>query len=101
MKGVASRRGIGPTHHRSLTSDVHVRAGDATGRKSVRPKIVLTGGGTAGHVLPALAVGAELTRGGAAEIVFLGRAGSIEERLATEAGVPFRRIHAQGLRRYA
>lgn len=60
----------------------------------------MAGGGSAGHVVPALAVAAELARRGAADIVFFGRADSIEERLATGAGLRFVPLPAAGLRRY-
>jgi UDP-N-acetylglucosamine--N-acetylmuramyl-(pentapeptide) pyrophosphoryl-undecaprenol N-acetylglucosamine transferase len=60
----------------------------------------VTGGGSAGHVVPALAVAAEFRRRGDDDLVFFGRAGSIEERLATQAGLRFVALPAAGLRRY-
>jgi UDP-N-acetylglucosamine--N-acetylmuramyl-(pentapeptide) pyrophosphoryl-undecaprenol N-acetylglucosamine transferase len=60
----------------------------------------VTGGGSAGHVVPALAVAAEFRRRGVDDLVFFGRAGSIEERLATRAGLRFVALPAAGLRRY-
>ncbi|HEY2507871.1 MAG TPA: UDP-N-acetylglucosamine--N-acetylmuramyl-(pentapeptide) pyrophosphoryl-undecaprenol N-acetylglucosamine transferase [Streptosporangiaceae bacterium] len=63
-------------------------------------KVGITGGGSAGHVVPALAVAAELRRLGNHELVYFGRAGSIEERLALQAGLRFVALPAAGLRRY-
>jgi UDP-N-acetylglucosamine--N-acetylmuramyl-(pentapeptide) pyrophosphoryl-undecaprenol N-acetylglucosamine transferase len=60
----------------------------------------VAGGGSAGHVVPALAVAAELSRRGVPDIVFFGRADSIEERLASRAGLRFVPLPAAGLRRY-
>jgi UDP-N-acetylglucosamine--N-acetylmuramyl-(pentapeptide) pyrophosphoryl-undecaprenol N-acetylglucosamine transferase len=63
-------------------------------------RVGLTGGGSAGHVVPALAVAAEFRRRGHDDLVFFGRPDSIEERLATRAGLRFVALPAAGLRRY-
>jgi UDP-N-acetylglucosamine--N-acetylmuramyl-(pentapeptide) pyrophosphoryl-undecaprenol N-acetylglucosamine transferase len=63
-------------------------------------RVGVTGGGSAGHVVPALAVAAEFRRRGVDDLVFFGRAGSIEERLARQAGLRFVALPAAGLRRY-
>jgi UDP-N-acetylglucosamine--N-acetylmuramyl-(pentapeptide) pyrophosphoryl-undecaprenol N-acetylglucosamine transferase len=60
----------------------------------------VAGGGSAGHVVPALAVAAELSRRGVSDVVYFGRADSIEERLASRAGLRFVALPAAGLRRY-
>jgi UDP-N-acetylglucosamine--N-acetylmuramyl-(pentapeptide) pyrophosphoryl-undecaprenol N-acetylglucosamine transferase len=60
----------------------------------------VTGGGSAGHVVPALAVAAEFRRRGQDDLVFFGRSDSIEERLALAAGIRFVALPAAGLRRY-
>jgi UDP-N-acetylglucosamine--N-acetylmuramyl-(pentapeptide) pyrophosphoryl-undecaprenol N-acetylglucosamine transferase len=60
----------------------------------------VTGGGSAGHVVPALAVAAEFRRRGDDDLIFFGRADSIEQRLATQAGLRFVPLPAAGLRRY-
>jgi UDP-N-acetylglucosamine--N-acetylmuramyl-(pentapeptide) pyrophosphoryl-undecaprenol N-acetylglucosamine transferase len=60
----------------------------------------VAGGGSAGHVVPALAVAAELSRRGVQDVVFFGRPDSIEERLASRAGLRFVALPAAGLRRY-
>ncbi len=46
-------------------------------------KVVISGGGTAGHIIPALVIGKALREKGN-DIVFVGNANSMEERLATE-----------------
>ncbi|MFD5778880.1 glycosyltransferase [Streptomyces sp. NPDC126933] len=63
-------------------------------------KIGITGGGSAGHVVPALAVAARLPEQGAKELVFFGRSDSIEHEYAKKAGIPFRPVPSAGLKRY-
>ncbi|WFB11364.1 UDP-N-acetylglucosamine--N-acetylmuramyl-(pentapeptide) pyrophosphoryl-undecaprenol N-acetylglucosamine transferase [Streptomyces sp. LX-29] len=63
-------------------------------------KIAITGGASAGHVVPALAVGDQLAALGAQLGVFLGRDGSIEHEYAHRAGIPFRSVPSAGLRRH-
>jgi len=55
---------------------------------------LLAGGGTGGHVFPALAVAEELTHRGW-RVSFAGLAGGLEERLTGERGVPFHPLPAQ------
>ncbi|MEX2501970.1 MAG: UDP-N-acetylglucosamine--N-acetylmuramyl-(pentapeptide) pyrophosphoryl-undecaprenol N-acetylglucosamine transferase [Trueperaceae bacterium] len=61
-------------------------------------KILLAAGGTGGHVFPALALAAEATAAGF-DTLLLGASGGMEERLAREAGVPFRGVSAGKWRR--
>ena len=65
---------------------------------TILPKIVLTGGGTAGHVMPNLAILDELRASGF-EVHYIG-SGGIEKELITNAGVPFHQISTGKLRRY-
>lgn len=58
-------------------------------------RILLTGGGTAGHVNPALAIGAAL-RGPAAELLFVGVRGRAEEKVVPREGIPVRFVRASG-----
>ncbi len=54
---------------------------------------VLAGGGTGGHVYPALAIGDELKRRGH-EVLYYGDPDRIEGRVAPERGYVFRPVHA-------
>jgi UDP-N-acetylglucosamine--N-acetylmuramyl-(pentapeptide) pyrophosphoryl-undecaprenol N-acetylglucosamine transferase len=61
--------------------------------------IVLTGGGTGGHVYPALSVAAALRREDPeVSLLYLGPAGGAEERLALQNGIPFLAVHSGQLR---
>lgn len=63
-------------------------------------KIVLAGGGTAGHINPALAIAqAVKTAHPSAEILFVGNENSLEETLVKRAGFDIRFIRIQGLNR--
>jgi len=61
-------------------------------------KVVIAGGGTAGHVFPAIALAQELRAGGH-EVVFLGTQDGLEARLVPEAGFDFTAIEAAPLAR--
>ena len=60
--------------------------------------IVLSGGGTAGHINPALAVAELLVKAGH-EVHFAGCPVGIEARLVPEAGLPFEPFEAAGFNR--
>ena len=62
-------------------------------------KIVLTGGGTAGHCTPNLALLPSLREAGF-EAVYIGSYDGIERELATGAGLPYYGISTGKLRRY-
>jgi UDP-N-acetylglucosamine--N-acetylmuramyl-(pentapeptide) pyrophosphoryl-undecaprenol N-acetylglucosamine transferase len=49
-------------------------------------RVMIAGGGTGGHVVPALAIGRELRDKHGAECVFVGTARGIEQKLVPEAG---------------
>ena len=62
-------------------------------------KLLIAGGGTGGHVFPALAVAREwLSRGEDREVVFVGTQRGIEARLVPEAGFPLETIRSAGLK---
>lgn len=61
-------------------------------------RVLLSGGGTAGHIYPALTVAGHLARSGH-ETTFVGAPDSLEERLATEVGIPFVAAKARGFDR--
>ncbi len=58
-------------------------------------RVLLTGGGTAGHVNPALAIGS-LFEAPSTRFLFLGTRGRIEEDLVPREGLPIRFIRASG-----
>ena len=60
--------------------------------------IVLSGGGTAGHINPALALADVLKQRGC-EVRFAGTPTGVEARLVREAGIPFTPFEAQGFNR--
>ena len=62
-------------------------------------KIILTGGGTAGHVTPNLALVPELKKRGY-EILYIGSVNGIEKELVTKAGLSYEGISSGKLRRY-
>jgi UDP-N-acetylglucosamine--N-acetylmuramyl-(pentapeptide) pyrophosphoryl-undecaprenol N-acetylglucosamine transferase len=62
-------------------------------------KIFLTGGGTAGHVTPNIALIESLKAKGW-QIEYVGAANSIEEKLTKPLGLPFHKIKVGKLRRY-
>lgn len=61
-------------------------------------RILLTGGGTGGHVYPALTIADEIRRlEPAAELLYVGTARGLEADLVPRAGLPFATIQAGGL----
>ena len=62
-------------------------------------KIVMTGGGTAGHVTPNIALMPALQKEGY-EISYIGSYEGIEKRLIEEQGIPYYGISSGKLRRY-
>jgi UDP-N-acetylglucosamine--N-acetylmuramyl-(pentapeptide) pyrophosphoryl-undecaprenol N-acetylglucosamine transferase len=66
----------------------------------VSHRVLLTGGGTGGHVYPALAVAEQLRQDSEVEaIVYVGAQGHIEEKLAGERGLEFVGLSVSGLPR--
>ena len=62
-------------------------------------KLLIAGGGTGGHVFPALAVAREwMSRGVEREVVFVGTQRGIEARLVPEAGFSLETIRSAGLK---
>jgi UDP-N-acetylglucosamine--N-acetylmuramyl-(pentapeptide) pyrophosphoryl-undecaprenol N-acetylglucosamine transferase len=61
-------------------------------------RAILAGGGTGGHVIPALAIANELKRTYAAEALFVGTARGIENRLVPAAGFPLQLVRVGALK---
>jgi UDP-N-acetylglucosamine--N-acetylmuramyl-(pentapeptide) pyrophosphoryl-undecaprenol N-acetylglucosamine transferase len=61
-------------------------------------RIVIAGGGTGGHVIPALAIAQELKKQFAAEVLFVGTARGMETRLVPQAGFPLELIKVGALK---
>jgi len=60
---------------------------------------ILAGGGTGGHVIPALAIAQELQRRYRAEVLFIGTARGLENRLVPAAGFPLELVKVGALNR--
>ncbi|MDE0658852.1 MAG: undecaprenyldiphospho-muramoylpentapeptide beta-N-acetylglucosaminyltransferase [Gammaproteobacteria bacterium] len=69
------------------------------GPRGVLSCVVIAGGGTAGHVVPALPVVEALLEAGSA-VHFVGSTSGLEERLVAPLGIPYHGIQAGKLRRY-
>jgi UDP-N-acetylglucosamine--N-acetylmuramyl-(pentapeptide) pyrophosphoryl-undecaprenol N-acetylglucosamine transferase len=62
-------------------------------------KLAIAGGGTGGHVFPAVAVAREwLARGPEREVLLIGTERGMEAKLVPQAGLPFAAIRAAGLK---
>src|SRR3984957_16409823 len=62
-------------------------------------RVMIAGGGTGGHVIPALAIAGALKQADAAEICFIGTARGMETRLVPQAGYPLELIDVGQLNR--
>lgn len=65
-----------------------------------KPLIAFTGGGTGGHVFPALAVREEMVRLGWKNICWIGSTRGMEKEWVEKAGIPYYGVPAGKLRRY-
>jgi len=66
----------------------------------LRMRVLVSGGGTGGHIYPALAVAAQLQKEYQAEILYLGSDDGLETELAPQMGFPYAIIKAGKLQRY-
>jgi UDP-N-acetylglucosamine--N-acetylmuramyl-(pentapeptide) pyrophosphoryl-undecaprenol N-acetylglucosamine transferase len=62
-------------------------------------RVILAGGGTGGHVIPALAIAQQLKKDFAAEILFIGTSRGMENRLVPAAGFDLRLVEVGALNR--
>ncbi len=62
-------------------------------------RVIIAGGGTGGHVIPAIAIAQELRSRYDAEVLFVGTARGIETRLVPAAGFPLQLIDVGALNR--
>ncbi len=72
------------------------RATASAGPTRKRPVVAMTGGGTAGHVFPGIAVAEQL----GCRVFWIGSAKGVEGRIVRDAGIDFHGIPAGKLRRY-
>jgi UDP-N-acetylglucosamine--N-acetylmuramyl-(pentapeptide) pyrophosphoryl-undecaprenol N-acetylglucosamine transferase len=63
-----------------------------------RLRILIAGGGTGGHVIPALAIARELRDAHGAEVRFVGTARGLETKLVPEAGFPLELVRSGQLK---
>jgi UDP-N-acetylglucosamine--N-acetylmuramyl-(pentapeptide) pyrophosphoryl-undecaprenol N-acetylglucosamine transferase len=62
-------------------------------------KLLIAGGGTGGHVFPAIAIAREwLSRGNEREVILVGTQRGIEMKLVPQAGLPLETLRAAGLK---
>ena len=61
-------------------------------------RAILAGGGTGGHVIPALAIADQLKKSYSAECLFIGTARGIENRLVPAAGYPLQLVRVGALK---
>lgn len=63
-------------------------------------RVLMTGGGTAGHINPALAIAAKIQQEDpSADILFVGAKGRMETTLVPQAGYPIRTVDVRGFQR--
>src|SRR5579871_6084857 len=61
-------------------------------------RVILAGGGTGGHVIPALAIAQQLKKEYAAEVLFMGTPRGMENRLVPAAGFELRLVQVGALK---
>lgn len=63
-------------------------------------RIVLTGGGTGGHIYPAVAIGKQMMRQDSdTKLLYIGTPQGMESRVVPEQGIPFETIEITGFKR--
>ena len=82
----------------SSDQDAEVRGSSSFPRPASRLRVVIAGGGTGGHVIPALAIGRELRDRHGAEVLFIGTARGLETKLVPEGGFPLELVRSGQLK---
>ena len=63
-------------------------------------RVVITGGGTGGHIYPALAIAHQLKdKHNDLEILYIGSQKGLERQIVSQAGLPYQFIDVEGLKR--
>ncbi len=86
--------GTGQASFTAVGTDAHAAASAVAAPE--KPVVAMTGGGTAGHVFPGIAVAEQLD----CRVLWIGSATGVEGKLVRDAGIDFRGIPAGKLRRY-
>ena len=73
-------------------------AGQRVSKTASQLRVMIAGGGTGGHVIPALAIARQLRDAHGADVRFVGTARGLETRLVPEAGFPLELIHVGQLK---
>jgi UDP-N-acetylglucosamine--N-acetylmuramyl-(pentapeptide) pyrophosphoryl-undecaprenol N-acetylglucosamine transferase len=87
---------IGP----SVRKADHLKPESSTHNIRSPLKVVIAGGGTGGHISPAIAVAHELRRRGPVELYWIGSHSGFERDAAREDHIPFFAVRTGKLRRY-
>ena len=66
----------------------------------IRTKIILTGGGTAGHIWPIIAISQVLKSNARVKFIYVGSFNGPEKNIAKEYHIPFKRILVGKWRNY-
>ncbi|MCO5177926.1 MAG: undecaprenyldiphospho-muramoylpentapeptide beta-N-acetylglucosaminyltransferase [Thermomicrobiales bacterium] len=77
-----------------------MRSESTTGQSANALRLIIAGGGTGGHVSPAVAVAQELQRRRSTEILWIGSGAAVERDAAAAIGATFATVKTGKLRRY-
>ena len=66
---------------------------------AVMKRVILSGGGTGGHIYPAITIARELSKLDDVEFLFVGTPNGMESRIIPKEGYKFASIPAYGLKR--